>query len=41
MITLVDNQYVVTVNGCCLGQYSSYDEALTVYLELDPVALAF
>jgi len=41
MITYVDGQYIVKVNGCVVGEFVLYDEALDAYLEMSRTALAF
>ena len=41
MITLVEDQYVVTVGGWVVGRFDRYDEALDAYLEIVPTSLAF
>lgn len=41
MVTFVDDQYVVTVNGCVVGRFRLYDDALDAYIELSRTQLAF
>lgn len=41
MITYADGLYTVKIDGCSIGQFQLYDEALEAYLELSRVALAF
>lgn len=41
MVAYVDEQYVVSVDGHVIGQFDRYDDALSVYFEIVPSALAF
>lgn len=40
MISYLESQYIVVINGHCMGQFDRYDDALSVYLELVPSTLA-
>lgn len=41
MITLLNLEFVVTVNGCEVGRFDRYDDAVTAYLEFVPIPLVF